>query len=90
MPNRRRTRWAGCLAAGVLALADPARAQAPASFGPAPRDADGRFLNLAGELPRAGVGVVLPFQLRRIASSIAGRPGAPERVANDGAFLREC
>jgi N-acyl-phosphatidylethanolamine-hydrolysing phospholipase D len=91
MPNRRRTRWAGCLAAGALALAGPASAQAPnpASFGPAPRDAEGRFLNLAGELPRAGIGVVLPFQLRRIASSIAGRPGAPQRVANDGAFLRE-
>jgi N-acyl-phosphatidylethanolamine-hydrolysing phospholipase D len=89
MPDRRRTSWAGCLAAGALALAGASSAQAPAPFGPAPRDAEGRFLNLAGEIQRAGPRVTLPFQLRRIRTSIAGRPGAPPRVANDGAFLRE-
>ena len=89
MPWIRRTFWAGWLAAAILAALGAASAQGPAPFGPAPRDASGRFLNLAGELPRAGPGVTLPFQLRRIASSIAGRPGAPERVANDGAWLRE-
>ena len=89
MREVRRTSWAGGLAAAVLASAGAALAQGPAPFGPAPRDASGRFLNLAGEIPRAGPGVTLPFGLRRIASSIAGRPGAPERVANDGAFLRE-
>jgi N-acyl-phosphatidylethanolamine-hydrolysing phospholipase D len=81
---------AGWLAATVLAAAGSAFAQGAAPFGPAPRDASGRFLNLAGEIPGAGPGVILPFQLRRIATSIVGgRPGAPERVANDGAFLRE-
>ena len=90
MPVAGRTSWAGWLAAAVLAAAEAASAQGPAPFGPAPRDASGRFLNLAGEIPRAGPGVTVPFGLRRIASSIAGgRPGAPERIANDGAFLRE-
>jgi N-acyl-phosphatidylethanolamine-hydrolysing phospholipase D len=89
MPGRPRTSWAGLLAAGALAIAGMASAQVPAAFGPAPRDAEGRFLNLAGEIRRAGPSVMLPFQLRRIRTSIAGRPGAPPRVANDGAFLRE-
>jgi len=90
MPGVPSTSWAGWLAAAVLAAAGAASAQGPALFGPAPRDASGRFLNLAGEIPRAGPGVTLPFGLRRIASSLSGgRLGAPERVANDGAFLRE-
>jgi N-acyl-phosphatidylethanolamine-hydrolysing phospholipase D len=89
MPGLRGTSWATGLAAAWLAAAGAAPAQGPAPFGPAPRDATGRFLNLAGEIPSAGPGVTLPFQLRRIASSIAGRPGAPQRIANDGAFLRE-
>jgi len=89
MPGVRGTIWAGGLAVAWLAAAGAAQAQGPALFGPAPRDASGRFLNLAGEIPGAGPGVTLPFQLRRIASSIAGRPGAPEHIANDGAFLRE-
>ena len=90
MPELRAGSWAGWLAAALVASAGPASGQGAAAFGPAPRDASGRFLNLAGEIPRAGLGVILPFQFRRIATSIAGgRPGAPERVANDGAFLRE-
>jgi N-acyl-phosphatidylethanolamine-hydrolysing phospholipase D len=85
-----RIRQAGWLAAALLAAAGSAAAQEAAPFGPAPRDAEGRFLNLAGEIPRAPAGVILPFQFRRIATSIAGnRSGAPERVENDGAFLRE-
>ncbi len=81
--------WSGCFAALALGAACAAAAGEPAAFGPAPRDASGRFLNLAGEIERAGPGVTLPFGLRRIASSIAGRSGAPACVANDGAFLRE-
>jgi N-acyl-phosphatidylethanolamine-hydrolysing phospholipase D len=81
--------WFGWLAAAALGAAGPASAGEPAAFGPAPRDASGRFLNLAGEIERAGPGVTLPFGVRRIANSIAGRSGGPERVANDGAFLRE-
>jgi N-acyl-phosphatidylethanolamine-hydrolysing phospholipase D len=79
--------WA---AVAALGLAPAAAAGDPAVFGPAPRDASGRFLNLAGELAGPGPGVTLPFLLRRAASAIAGREGTPpQRVANDGAFLRE-
>src|SRR5512139_707973 len=90
MRSGRRAGWgARIAAAALLAIGGAASAGGPSPFGPAPRDADGRFLNLAGELERAGPGITLPFGLRRIASMVAGRPGAPERVANDGAFLRE-
>ena len=58
-----------------------------AGLGPAPRDDDGRFLNIAGPLERTGGG--FGFFLRRVAGRLRGRPGAPERVENDGAFLRE-
>lgn len=79
------------LAAAALAgfaLGAPAGAQG--GLGPAPRDSDGRFRNEAGALVRPGPGVMLPFFLRRIGSSIFGRAGArPPRVENDGAFLRE-
>ena len=73
----------------VLLLALPAAAQDFPSLGPAPRDAEGRFLNSVGALAHGSVGVRLPFFLRRIAGSFRTRPGAPARVANDGAFLRE-
>jgi N-acyl-phosphatidylethanolamine-hydrolysing phospholipase D len=69
-------------------VAQAAAADVPL-FGPAPRDPGGRFLNLAGEIAQAGPGVTLPFFLRRIGTSITGRGGAPPRVGNDGAFLRE-
>jgi len=90
MGRRWRREWIGWVAAGVLAAARPPAAGEPGpAFGPAPRDADGRFLNLAGPLERAGAAVTVPFGLRRIASSLTGRPDAPALVANDGAFLRE-
>jgi N-acyl-phosphatidylethanolamine-hydrolysing phospholipase D len=53
------------------------------------RDADGRFLNGAGELDFADPTVTLPFFARRLGSMLTGRSGYPETVANDGAFLRE-
>lgn len=53
------------------------------------RDADGRFLNRAGEIEQAGVNVTFPFFLRRAGTTLFGRDGAPPVVANDGAFLRE-
>ncbi|MEM7411322.1 MAG: MBL fold metallo-hydrolase [Myxococcota bacterium] len=59
----------------------------PSSLGPAPRSEDGRFTNWAGELPHGTLGVRLPFFLRRVVG--ASGDGAPERVENDGAFLRE-
>jgi N-acyl-phosphatidylethanolamine-hydrolysing phospholipase D len=72
--------------AALLALPQPSRAGA---LGPAPRDAEGRFTNGAGALSKGSFGVRFPFFLRRVAGAFRGRPGAPERVVNDGAFLRE-
>jgi N-acyl-phosphatidylethanolamine-hydrolysing phospholipase D len=72
------------LATLVLLVATPA---AGADLGPAPRDDKGRFLNLEGPIKRGGGG--LPFFLRRVAGRFHTRPGAPERVENDGSFLRE-
>jgi N-acyl-phosphatidylethanolamine-hydrolysing phospholipase D len=73
----------------ALPFAEPARAGDPTRLGPAPRDAAGRFLNTAGPLERAGPSVTLPFFLRRFAGAFRSRPGAPERIENDGAFLRQ-
>jgi N-acyl-phosphatidylethanolamine-hydrolysing phospholipase D len=75
---------AGLLAALLAAPPAPAR-----EFGPAPRADDGRFENPGGPLAHGSFGVRFPFFLRRIAGGFRGRPGAPERLANDGAFLRE-
>ncbi len=58
-------------------------------LGPAARGSDGRFLNEVGSIPHAGVRVSFPFFLRRAAGRFRTRPGAPLRVPNDGAFLRE-
>jgi N-acyl-phosphatidylethanolamine-hydrolysing phospholipase D len=77
-------RRTGLLLAAILlpgaALAD--------AFPPAPRGSDGRFLNEAGEIARAGPSVTLPFFLRRLGSTLTGRTGAPPWSDNDGAFLR--
>ena len=61
----------------------------PASLGPAPRTAQGRFTNPIGTLGHGSLAVRLPFFLRRIAGALATRPGAPVSVVNDGRFLRE-
>jgi len=74
----------------VLGSPGPAVAQVgAASLGPAPRTADGRYANPDGSLAHGSLAVRLPFFLRRIAGSFTDRPGAPTRVGNDGAFLRE-
>ncbi len=81
---------AALCAVGVLALAVAVSAgMTSPDLGPARRDADGRFLNEAGVLRQAGLDVTVPFFLRRAAGAVYERPGAPERVPNDGAFLRE-
>lgn len=81
---------AGGLGLLTLTLLAPAEAAPEAgALGPAPREADGTFSNSVGMLSRAGLSVNLPFFLRRIAGSFYERSGAPERVPNDGAFLRE-
>ena len=81
------------LALALLVLGAGLAATAPAepptgALGPAPRE-DGRFANAVGNIRHGTFGVRFPFFLRRIAGSFSGRPGAPEVVANDGAFLRE-
>ena len=58
-------------------------------FSGAPRGDDGRFTNLNGELSHGSLGVRIPFFLRRFGTYFRSGKGAPERVINDGAFLRE-
>lgn len=58
-------------------------------FEGAPKTADGRFTNTESGLSHGSIAVRLPFFMRRVASSLVGRSGAPERVSNDGQFLRE-
>jgi len=80
------------LALALLALClvtSVAAEPAIGSLGPAPRDSDGRFLNFTGDLPHGSLSVRFPFFLRRIAGSFLDRPGAPDEIANDGAYLRE-
>jgi N-acyl-phosphatidylethanolamine-hydrolysing phospholipase D len=59
------------------------------SLGPAPRDADGRFTNWTGVSSHGSFGVRFPFIFRRIGGMFRSRRGFPERIENDGAFLRE-
>jgi N-acyl-phosphatidylethanolamine-hydrolysing phospholipase D len=89
MPSRRRLA-AGMVAALLLGLGPGAPAGGEElALGPAPRGQDGRFANLVGEIGHGSFGVRFPFFLRRMAGAFRERPGAPERSANDGAFLRE-
>ncbi len=72
------------LLAAMLA-SPPASAQS--QFAPAPRGDDGRFENLGGVVRHTGA--PFGFGFRRLWVAMAGRDGAPNSVANDGAFLRE-
>jgi N-acyl-phosphatidylethanolamine-hydrolysing phospholipase D len=83
----RRNAFAHWLALAALTLGAPG--SRAGDLGPAPRDTDGRFTNPGGRISHASFGVRFPFFLRRAAGAFRGRPGAPERVSNDGAFLRE-
>jgi N-acyl-phosphatidylethanolamine-hydrolysing phospholipase D len=67
-------------ACALLAIAGAASAE-PALLGPAPRDEDGRFLNLAGPLERAGPSVTVPFFARRVFGFMRQVSGVPERAA---------
>jgi N-acyl-phosphatidylethanolamine-hydrolysing phospholipase D len=58
-------------------------------FSGAPRSDDGRFTNLAGEIMHGTLSVRVPFMLRRFGTYFRSGQGAPLRVANDGASLRE-
>ena len=64
------------IAAVTFLLATQAAGENP--FGPAPRDADGRFLNLAGPLLRAGPDVTVPFLIRRLFGFSRRTEGLPE------------
>ena len=55
----------------------------------APRAADGRFTNLAGDIGHGSLAVRLPFMLRRFGTYFRDGRGGPNRVANDGVALRE-
>ncbi len=79
-------------AIAVLAMALVSSAAASPledALGPAPREDDGRFINFAGSMPEVSASVTLPFFIRRIASSFSEIPSAVDRIANDGAWLRE-
>jgi len=80
-------RTACALALVALFLAQPATAAG--DLGPAPTDEEGRFTNPGGPLSHGSFRVRFPFFLRRIVGSFRSRPGALERVDNDGAFLRD-
>jgi len=88
-PGRRRARRSAAAALGLAALLLAARALAAPDLGPAPRGEDGRFVNTGAPMSHGGLGVRLPFFFRRFGGLFHGRPDAPARVANDGAFLRE-
>lgn len=60
-----------------------------AALGGAPLDDELRFTNLDRRIAHGSLGVRLPFFLRRVAGAWRAPTGAPARVENDGAFLRE-
>ena len=73
----------------VTVFAANAAAVTDDGFAGAPLDADGRFTNLSGDLGHGTLAVRLPFMLRRLGTSFRDGAGAPVRISNDGAFLRE-
>lgn len=89
MPSRSRIAAYLLLVSGLTLVAPSAAKFTAASLGPAPRSLDGRFENYNGELSHGSLAVRVPFFARRIAGSFQDRPGAPQQIANDGAFLRE-
>ncbi|MCE2390697.1 MAG: MBL fold metallo-hydrolase [Proteobacteria bacterium] len=83
-------RFRRLLAASLVALslggtgtAAPAR-----EFGPAPRDSEGRYLNLDGPIDRGPWSVRVGFGLRFLTGLFRQRGPSPEVVPNDGAWLR--
>ena len=59
------------------------------ALGPAPRDRDGLYTNWSGDSSHGSLGVRFPFFLRRARGTFLNRPDFPERIENDGVFLRE-
>jgi len=60
----------------------------PSRIGPAPRDSSGRFLNWNDPLPRGGVGVRASFFWSMLTGGAGGEITPPERLPNNGSFLR--
>jgi N-acyl-phosphatidylethanolamine-hydrolysing phospholipase D len=77
------------LASLVMAPIGVLHGESVTTFGGAPRGEDGRFTNLNGELSHGSLGVRIPFFLRRFGTYFRSSKGAPERIPNDGVFLRE-
>ena len=73
----------------LLLLPGLAAARGSRGFEGAPRNEDGRFTNLTGELDHGSAAVRLPFFLRRLGTLFRDAAGAPLRVENDGLFLQE-
>jgi len=55
----------------------------------APQGDDGRFTNPGGDIGHGTFTVRFPFFLRRLGTYFRDGEGSPQRVANDGAFLRD-
>lgn len=82
----------GFVAIGLLctaSLAMQVEGETERSFAPAKQDAKGRYINLDDNLPEVSITVRVPFFARRVLTAFNSRDGVPQRVANDGAFLRE-
>ena len=83
----------GTIASGLLSLlvvvwAQPTRANAVASLAEAELNDRGEFSNPIGDLDKGGLGVRLPFMLRRLGTYFRSGDGAAQRVPNDGSLLR--
>ncbi|MFT4853758.1 MAG: N-acyl-phosphatidylethanolamine-hydrolyzing phospholipase D [Candidatus Azotimanducaceae bacterium] len=80
---------AGLFFCVVAISAVMASAEIDTYFASAPRDSEGRFTNIVGEIDHGSLAVRLPFFLRRVGTYFRNGKDAPDRVANDGAFLRK-
>lgn len=81
--------FSGGLLIIILALtATPLGSAVSEPFEGAPLGDDGRFKNLVGDISHGNLSDRLPFILRRLGTYFRNGDDAPERVTNDGAFLR--
>ena len=90
-PGHERVRGLGFplgIGLAILCLIAQPPASAASEIEGAPRLESGRFENPVGPLSHGSFGTRSLFILNRIASSFGRREAAPERVPNDGRFLR--
>lgn len=81
--------WIAALCTLLLVTTVAIKADQAALIKGAPKDADGRFTNINGDLSHGSFGVRFPFMLRRIGTSLWKKSGALEVTPNDGVLLRE-